>query len=63
VVGTEPSLCGRGQAHLLVATAARRVLADGAIPTSLHAYDNYASRKVAEAAGFPDRRSRVLFGH
>jgi GNAT superfamily N-acetyltransferase len=62
-VGTEPSLRGRGHARLLVATAARRVLADGAIPTYLHAYDNYASGKVAEAAGFPDRGWRVLFGH
>lgn len=54
-VGTETSLRGRGIARLLVATAARRVLDDGAVPTYLHAPDNFASAKVAEAAGFPDR--------
>ncbi len=54
-VGTEAALRGRGIARLLVATAARRVLDDGAVPTYLHAPDNHASAKVAEAAGFPDR--------
>ena len=53
-VGTDPSLQGRGMARLLVATAARQVLADGAIPTYLHVPTNYASAKVADAAGFPD---------
>jgi GNAT superfamily N-acetyltransferase len=53
-VGTEESLRGRGIARLLVATAARRVLDDGAVPTYLHAPDNHASAKVADAAGFPD---------
>ncbi len=53
-VGTEPSLRGRGIGRHLVATAARRVLDDGAIPTYLHAPDNHASAKVADAAGFPD---------
>jgi len=59
-VGTEPSAQGRGLARRLVAQAARRVLAEGAVPTYLHAMDNVASAKVAEAAGFPDRGWRVL---
>lgn len=54
-VGTEPALRGRGMARLLVATAARRVLDDGAIPTYLHQPDNVASARVADAAGFADR--------
>jgi GNAT superfamily N-acetyltransferase len=54
-VGTEEALRGRGMGRLLVATAARRVLDEGAVPTYLHAPDNFASAKVAEAAGFPDR--------
>lgn len=53
-VGTEPSLQGRGIGRLLVATAARRVLDDGAVPTYLHIPSNHASAKVADAAGFPD---------
>ena len=59
-VGTEPAAQGRGLARRLVAQAARRVVADGAVPTYLHAFDNVASAKVAEAAGFPDRGWRVL---
>lgn len=59
-VGTEPWAQGRGLARRLVAQAARRVLAEGAVPTYLHAFDNVASAKVAEAAGFPDVGWRVL---
>jgi GNAT superfamily N-acetyltransferase len=59
-VGTEPSAQGRGLARRLVATAARRVLHEGALPTYLHDFGNVASAKVAEAAGFPDRGWRVL---
>ena len=59
-VGTEPSLRGQGIARRLVATAARRVLDDGAIPTYLHAPDNHASAKVADAAGFADLGWRVV---
>ena len=59
-VGTEESLRGRGIARAIVATAARRILNDGAIPTYLHAPDNYASAKVADAAGFPDVGWTVL---
>ncbi len=59
-VGTEPSLRGRGIGRHLVATAARRVLAEGAIPTYLHAPDNHASARVADAAGFPDIGWRIV---
>lgn len=59
-VGTEQSLRGRGIGRKLVATAARRILDDGAIPTYLHAFDNFASSKVADAAGFPDVGWTVL---
>jgi GNAT superfamily N-acetyltransferase len=53
-VGTEPALRGRGIARRLVTQAARRVLADGAVPTYLHDPANLASAHVAEASGFPD---------
>jgi GNAT superfamily N-acetyltransferase len=54
-VGTEPAARGRGLARRLVAQAARRVLDEGAVPTYQHAPDNFASARVADAAGFPDR--------
>ncbi|MFE9202113.1 GNAT family N-acetyltransferase [Micromonospora sp. NPDC007230] len=54
-VGTVPGARGRGLARRLVAQAARRVLDEGAVPTYLHNFDNHASARVAEAAGFPDR--------
>jgi GNAT superfamily N-acetyltransferase len=54
-VGTEEQARGRGLARRLVAQAARRILDEGAVPTYLHAPDNTASARVAEAAGFPDR--------
>lgn len=54
-VVTEPAFRGRGLARRLVAQAARRVLAEGGIPTYLHALGNEASARVADAAGFPDR--------
>ena len=59
-VGTDERRRGRGLARRLVAQAARRVLADGAVPTYLHAFDNVASARVAEASGFPDRGWQVL---
>jgi GNAT superfamily N-acetyltransferase len=59
-VGTEEALRGHGIARRLVAQAARRVLDDGAVPTYLHAPDNVASARVADASGFPDRGWRVL---
>lgn len=54
-VVTEEAARGRGVARRLVATAARRVLAEGAVPTYLHAPDNTASARVADAVGFADR--------
>jgi len=59
-VGTEPALRGRGIARRLVAQAARRVLADGAVPTYLHDPANVASAHVAAASGFPDRGWRSI---
>ena len=59
-VGTDEHLRGRGMARRLVAQAARRVIADGAVPTYLHSFDNTASARVADAAGFPDRGWQVL---
>jgi GNAT superfamily N-acetyltransferase len=59
-VVTEESLRGRGIARRLVAQAARRVLAEGAVPTYLHDFDNAASARVADAAGFPDRGWQFL---
>jgi GNAT superfamily N-acetyltransferase len=59
-VGTAPHARGRGLARALVAQAASRVLSDGAIPLYLHDAANSASARVADAAGFPDRRWRWL---
>lgn len=59
-VVTEERLRGRGLGRALVAQAARRVLAEGAVPTYFHAPENLASARVAEAAGFPDRGWHVL---
>jgi GNAT superfamily N-acetyltransferase len=59
-VGTEASLRGRGIARRLVATAARRIVADGAVPTYMHLLDNVASAKVADAAGFADLGWRYI---
>ena len=53
-VGTEPAARGRGLARALVAQAARRILADGAIATYQHDQSNHASAAVAVAAGFSD---------
>jgi GNAT superfamily N-acetyltransferase len=54
-VATEPAHQGRGLARRLVAQATRRVLDEGAVATYLHAPDNIASARVADACGFPDR--------
>ncbi|MGH9102934.1 MAG: GNAT family N-acetyltransferase [Acidimicrobiales bacterium] len=63
-VVTEERARGQGLARALVAQAARRVIADGAVPTYLHDRRNVASAHVAEAAGFPDRGWEIigLFG-
>lgn len=54
-VGTEPAHRGQGLARRLTAQAARMILAAGRTPLYLHAQDNHASARAAEAAGFPDR--------
>jgi GNAT superfamily N-acetyltransferase len=59
-VGTAESARGRGIARRLVAQAARRILAEGSVPTYLHDPRNVASAKVADAAGFPDRGWQVV---
>lgn len=58
-VVTEEAARGRGVARRLVATAARRVLEQGAVPTYLHQADNHASARVAEAVGFTDKGWKV----
>jgi GNAT superfamily N-acetyltransferase len=58
-VVTDERARGRGVARRLVATAARRVIAEGSVPTYLHAPDNTASARVAEAVGFVDQGWKV----
>jgi GNAT superfamily N-acetyltransferase len=58
-VVTEEAARGLGLARRLVATAARRILAEGSVPTYLHAPDNTASARVADAVGFADRGWKV----
>lgn len=53
-VVTDPAAEGRGLGRRLVATAARWILDQGKVPTYLHATDNLASARVAEAVGFAD---------
>ena len=60
-VGTEPAARGGGLARRLVATAARRVLAEGKVPTYQHDPANEASARVAEAVGFRDAGLRGLW--
>lgn len=59
-VVTEEAHRGRGFAQRLVTQAARRVLADGAVPVYLHAESNVASARTADASGFPDVGWRIL---
>ena len=59
-VVTEEGFRGRGYARELVTQAARRILDDGAVPVYLHAPDNLASARTADAAGFPDRGWRIV---
>jgi GNAT superfamily N-acetyltransferase len=54
-VVTSSHLRGRGIARRLVAQAARRLLAEGKLPTYLHDPKNVASARVADAVGFLDR--------
>jgi GNAT superfamily N-acetyltransferase len=59
-VGTDPAFRGRGLAARLVAQAARRILAEGAVPTYIHDPANVASARTAAAAGFPDEGWQAL---
>ena len=59
-VVTAEAARGRGLARRLVAQAARRVVDEGRVATYLHAPDNVASARVAEATGFTDRGWTVL---
>ena len=59
-VVTEPAHQGRGWARQLVTQAARRILADGAVPTYLHQRSNTASAHTADASGFPDLGWEIL---
>lgn len=59
-VVTEEGHRGEGWAQRLVTQAARQVLADGAVPIYLHAEDNLASARTADACGFPDQGWRIL---
>ena len=54
-VVTDEAARGRGLARGLVATAARWVLDQGAVPTYLHDPANVASAHVADSVGFADR--------
>ena len=59
-VVTEEAHRGKGYARRLVTQAARRILDDGAVPVYLHAPDNVASARTADASGFPDVGWRIL---
>lgn len=59
-VGTEEAHRGRGLATALVAQAARRIIADGAVPIYLHDPANIASDRTARSAGFPDLGWRII---
>ncbi|MFI5910434.1 GNAT family N-acetyltransferase [Dactylosporangium sp. NPDC051541] len=59
-VGTEERARGRGLARRLVARAARRIVDASAVPLYLHDPENFASARVADASGFPDRGWKIL---
>lgn len=58
-VVTDEAARGQGLARRLVATAARRILDEGGVPTYLHDPRNTASARVAESVGFADEGWRV----
>lgn len=62
-VGTDRNHRGRGYARMLVAQAARSIIADGGIPIYQHDERNISSARVADAAGFPDRGWRSIEIH
>jgi NADPH2:quinone reductase len=59
-VVTEPDHRGRGIGRRLVATATRRVLAEGRAALYLHDPGNTASARLAEAVGFRDHGWRIV---
>lgn len=59
-VGTDERSRGLGIARRLVATAARAQLEEGLAVLYVHAVDNDASAKVAEAVGLTDRGWQLL---
>lgn len=59
-VVTEPDHRGQGVGRRLVATAARRVLAEGRVALYLHDPGNDASARLADAVGFHDRGWRIV---
>jgi len=59
-VGTDPEHRGRGYARMLVAQAARDIIASGKVPLYRHEAGNAASVRVADATGFPDRGWRSI---
>jgi GNAT superfamily N-acetyltransferase len=59
-VGTEEAHRGKGLATALVAQAARRIVASGAVPIYLHDPANIASDRTARSAGFPDVGWRII---
>lgn len=59
-VEVAPAHRSRGLARRLVATAARRVLARGAVALYVHDPGNVASARAADATGFVDRGWRVV---
>jgi GNAT superfamily N-acetyltransferase len=59
-VVTAPDARGRGLGRRLVATAARRILAEGRVATYLHDAQHVASARVADAVGLRDRGWRVV---
>ncbi|HLI16452.1 MAG TPA: GNAT family N-acetyltransferase [Acidimicrobiales bacterium] len=59
-VATEPAHRNRGLGRRLVAQAARRVYAEGAVALYLHRPDNAPSAALASAAGFPDLGWRAV---
>lgn len=59
-VVTDEAHRGRGLARRLVATAAREELGRVPVVTYLHAPENVASARVADAVGFRDRGWRII---
>ena len=56
---TEEAARGRGSPAASSRPRRAVILAEGSVPTYLHAPDNTASARVAEAVGFADRGWKV----